>query len=46
MVRSPIPLSYVILAAIGEHGASTPDLVDMASRGTMFWSSAPSQIYA
>jgi DNA-binding PadR family transcriptional regulator len=46
MARRPIPLTYVILAAIGEHGASTPDLVDMASRGTMFWSSAPSQIYA
>jgi DNA-binding PadR family transcriptional regulator len=46
MLRTPIPLSYVILAAIGEHGASTPELVDMASRGTMFWSSAPSQIYA
>jgi len=39
MPLNPIPLSYVILAAIGE-------LVDMASRGTMFWSSAPSQIYA
>ena len=46
MAPAPIPLSYVILAAIGEHGASTPELVDMASRGTMFWSSAPSQIYA
>ena len=46
MPPAPIPLSYVILAAIGEHGASTPELVDMASRGTMFWSSAPSQIYA
>jgi PadR family transcriptional regulator AphA len=42
----PIPLSFVILAAIGEHGASTPELVDMASRGTMFWTSSPSQIYA
>ena len=46
MPGTPIPLSYVILAAIGERGASTPELVDMASRGTMFWSSAPSQIYA
>jgi DNA-binding PadR family transcriptional regulator len=46
MAPAPIPLSYVILAAIGEHGASTPELVDMAGRGTMFWSSAPSQIYA
>jgi DNA-binding PadR family transcriptional regulator len=42
----PIPLSYVILAAIGEEGASTPELVDMASRGTVFWTSSPSQIYA
>src|SRR5438105_3233048 len=42
----PIPLSYVILAAIGELGASTPELVEMASRGTMFWTSSPSQIYA
>jgi PadR family transcriptional regulator, regulatory protein AphA len=44
--RRPIPLSYVILAAIGEQGASTPELVDMASRGGMFWTSSPSQIYA
>jgi PadR family transcriptional regulator AphA len=36
----------VILAAIGERGASTPELVEMASRGTMFWTSSPSQIYA
>lgn len=42
----PIPLSYVILAAIGELGASTPELVDMLSRGHMFWTSSPSQIYA
>jgi DNA-binding PadR family transcriptional regulator len=42
----PIPLSYVILAAIGERGASTPELVDMLSRGQMYWTSSPSQIYA
>jgi DNA-binding PadR family transcriptional regulator len=36
----------VILAAIGERGASTPELVDMLSRGHMYWSSSPSQIYA
>ena len=42
----PIPLSYVILAAIGENGATTPELVDMLSRGYMFWTSSPSQIYA
>jgi PadR family transcriptional regulator, regulatory protein AphA len=46
MSSRPVPLSYVILAAIGEHGASTPELVDMASRGGMFWTSSPSQIYA
>jgi DNA-binding PadR family transcriptional regulator len=46
MPRGPIPLSYVMLAAIGEHGASTPELVDMFSRGHMFWSSSPSQLYA
>jgi DNA-binding PadR family transcriptional regulator len=36
----------VILAAIGEHGASTPELVDMLARGDMFWTSSPSQVYA
>jgi DNA-binding PadR family transcriptional regulator len=46
MSTRPIPLSYVILAAIGELGASTPELVDMLSRGHMFWTSSPSQIYA
>jgi DNA-binding PadR family transcriptional regulator len=42
----PIPLSYVILAAIGERGASTPELVEMLSRGQMYWTSSPSQVYA
>jgi DNA-binding PadR family transcriptional regulator len=42
----PIPLSYGVLAAIGEHGASTPELVEMLGRGQMFWTSSPSQIYA
>jgi DNA-binding PadR family transcriptional regulator len=46
MSSKPIPLSYVILAAIGEYGASTPELVDMLARGTMLWTSSPSQIYA
>ncbi len=46
MSSRPIPLSYVVLAAIGELGASTPELVDMLSRGHMFWTSSPSQIYA
>lgn len=45
-MSSPIPLSYVILAAIGEHGASTPELVEILSRGDMYWTSSPSQIYA
>jgi PadR family transcriptional regulator, regulatory protein AphA len=43
---TPTPLSYVILAAIGEQGATTPELVDMLARGDMFWTSAPSQVYA
>ena len=46
MSTRPIPLSYVILAAIGENGASTPQLVDMFSRGSMFWTASPSQIFA
>jgi PadR family transcriptional regulator AphA len=46
MPRRPIPLSYVILAAIGEKGATTPELIDMLARGHMFWTSSPSQIYA
>jgi PadR family transcriptional regulator, regulatory protein AphA len=41
----PIPLSYGVLAAIGEYGASTPEIVEMLSRGQMFWTSSPSQIY-
>jgi DNA-binding PadR family transcriptional regulator len=44
-MSSPIPLSYGVLAAIGEYGASTPELVEMLSRGQMFWTSSPSQIY-
>jgi DNA-binding PadR family transcriptional regulator len=36
----------VILTAIGERGASTPELVEMLSRGHMYWTSSPSQIYA
>jgi PadR family transcriptional regulator, regulatory protein AphA len=46
MSSRPIPLSYVILAAIGEQGASTPELVDMFARGSMYWTASPSQIYA
>src|ERR1700757_3090396 len=46
MSSKPIPLSYGILAAIGDRGASTPELVDILGRGQMYWTSAPSQIYA
>jgi DNA-binding PadR family transcriptional regulator len=46
MSSRPIPLSYVILAAIGEQGASTPELVEMLSRGRMYWTASPSQVYA
>jgi DNA-binding PadR family transcriptional regulator len=43
----PIPLSYAILALIGEGGASAHELVDYVRRGgPAFWTSAPSQIYA
>ncbi len=43
----PIPLSYAILALIGEGGASAHDLVDYVRRGgPAFWTSAPSQLYA
>jgi DNA-binding PadR family transcriptional regulator len=46
MSASPIPLSYGLLAAIGESGASTPELVEMLSRGHMYHSWSPSQVYA
>src|SRR5690348_14602596 len=39
-------LSYGVLAAIGESGASTPELVEMLSRGHMFHPWAGSQVYA
>lgn len=42
----PTYLSYGVLAAIGEGGASTPELVDMLARGQMFFTSSPSQVYA
>lgn len=43
----PIPLSYAIIALIGEGGASAHDLVDYVRRGgPAFWTSAPSQVYA
>jgi PadR family transcriptional regulator, regulatory protein AphA len=34
------------MACIGEHGATTPELLDMFGRGGVFWSSSPSQVYA
>ena len=41
------PLSYVVLALIGEGGASAHDLVDMTRRGArLYWSAAPSKVYA
>lgn len=41
------PISYVVLGAVGEHGASTPDLVDMARRGApVIWAAADSQMYS
>ncbi len=43
---TPTQLSYGLLAAIGETGASTPELVDMLSRGRVFFTSSPSQIWA
>jgi PadR family transcriptional regulator, regulatory protein AphA len=46
LAARPIPLSFGVLAAIGDHGASTPELVEMLGRGQMFWTSSPSQIYA
>ena len=40
-------LSYVVLATVGEHGASTPELVDIARRGApLLWTSAESQMYS
>ena len=45
-VPKPNYLSYGVLAAIGEGGASTTELVDMLARGQMFFTSSPSQVYA
>jgi DNA-binding PadR family transcriptional regulator len=43
---TPTDLSYGALAAIGESGASTTELVEMLSRGRMYHPWAPSQVYA
>jgi len=41
------PLSYVVLALVGEGGAGAHDIVDMARRGgPVFWAAAPSKMYA
>ena len=41
------PLSYVLLALIGEGGAAPGDIIDMVGRGGyLHWSAAPSQMYA
>jgi PadR family transcriptional regulator AphA len=41
------PLSHVVLALIGRGGAGPHDLVDMMRRGgSLFWSAAPSKLYA
>lgn len=41
------PLSYVVLALIGEGGASPHGLVEMTRRGArLYWAAAPSKIYA
>jgi PadR family transcriptional regulator, regulatory protein AphA len=43
---NPTDLSYGALAAIGESGASTTELVEMLSRGRMYHPWAASQVYA
>jgi PadR family transcriptional regulator, regulatory protein AphA len=46
MSAKPTHLSFGVLAAIGDGGASTPELVDMLGRGQVFFTSSPSQVYA
>ena len=43
---NPTHLSWGVLAAIGESGASTTELVEMLSRGHMYHPWAASQVYA
>jgi DNA-binding PadR family transcriptional regulator len=43
---NPTDLSYGALAAIGESGASTTELVEMLSRGRMYHPWPASQVYA
>ena len=46
MSSRPTALSFATMACIGEHGATTPELIDMFGRGGVFWSTSPSQVYA
>jgi DNA-binding PadR family transcriptional regulator len=40
------PFSYAVLAIVGDGGASTPQLVEMVTRGApFFWARAPTQAY-
>jgi PadR family transcriptional regulator AphA len=40
------PFSYAVLAIVGDGGASTPELVEMVTRGApFFWFRAPTQAY-
>jgi PadR family transcriptional regulator, regulatory protein AphA len=40
------PFSYVVLALVGEHGATAPELSSMRERGAMYWAAPRSQWYA
>jgi DNA-binding PadR family transcriptional regulator len=40
------PFSYVVLTLVGRDGATAPELVEMMSRGRIYWSAARSQWYA
>jgi DNA-binding PadR family transcriptional regulator len=41
------PLSFVVLALVGEHGAGAHDLVQMMRQGgPIYWGGAPSRLYS
>jgi DNA-binding PadR family transcriptional regulator len=40
------PFSYVVLTLIGRSGATAPELVEMMSRGRLYWTAPRSQWYA
>ena len=41
------PLSYAVIALVGRGGASAPELVEMAERGSpLFWTGAASHVYS